>query len=42
MVLETKEDGISDGQPCDERVPDNVGPKVELSKIMHKNVHEEV
>jgi len=41
-VLEMKKDGISYGQPCDERVPDNVGPEVELSKIMHENVHEEV
>ena len=41
-VLELKEDGISDGQPCPEHVPDNVGPEVELNKIMHENVREEV
>ena len=41
-VLETKEDGISDGQPCDEHVSDKVGLEVEPSKIMHENVCEEV
>ena len=41
-VLEMKEDGISDGQPCDEHVSDKVGPEVEPSKIMHENVREEV
>nr|POE55708.1 uncharacterized protein CFP56_27744 [Quercus suber] len=36
-----KENGTSDSQPCDERVPDNVGPEVEPSKIMHEGVREE-
>nr|POE62200.1 uncharacterized protein CFP56_39528 [Quercus suber] len=41
-TLGTKENGTSDSQPCDERVPDNVGPEVEPSKIMHESVREEV
>ena len=40
--LEMKENGTSDGQPCDEHMPDNVGPEVEPSKIMHESVREEV
>ena len=34
--------GIPDDHPCEEHVPDNVRLKVEPSKIMHENVHEEV
>ena len=34
--------GILDDHPCEEHVPDNVRLKVEPSKIMHENVHEEV
>ena len=42
LALETKENGTSDGQPCDERVPDNVGLKVEPNKILHESVRKEV
>ena len=37
-----KENGTSNDQPCNERVPDNVGPEVESSKIMHESGREEV
>ena len=41
-VLEVEVIGIPDDHPCEEHVPDNVRLKVEPSKIMHENVHEEV
>ena len=41
-VFEMKENGTSNDQPCDERVPDNVGLKVEPNKILHESVRKEV
>ena len=41
-ALELKENGTSDGQPCDERVPNNVGLEVKPNKIMHESVSKEV